>query len=771
MGRIVHAAPRGVKRHFISHLNSFSLRLPIYEAETDVVSFAPVHCFFLLLMDKKSLITITFDSAWISEKIKEGVRIVRLLEGVVHEDDRARVSKSSREYLTIETDMAHRTDLLNLLSKTLSDQAGEQDPWAHAEFSGDLVGLDVPREGDKARMQAESDKDEEEADTDGASADRAPSSGDSRRKADTSPASDADSAPAAAENRKTVAETLQQLCEDVPLRYEPSLVGYLHEVAAVVPRLQTLGAMDHFWRRHLLVSIDDGWGFTAFRNSLCALYRSLGIAPADERRECREFTISRCIGEDPEEDWRKAVDMVHSLSESAKKGSAPPLICFDVSAWQEKFSEPMVKESLRRINDSASGVVCVYRVTFMEPGVLRHVERELNDILDIRVISAPSASMEDMVAYVRQRLAKSDFILQENANRLVEGWILGEMSDGSFFGYKTLDKIASRIVYDRVLAAPPDAAPAVLRNLDEATLRALPGAPAEEEDPEVAISKLVGMVDVKKALEEIVAQLSTQRELSRKGRRVRSPSIHMVFTGAPGTGKTTMARIAAGLLKKAGLLRKGHLVEVRGRDLCGEYVGQTAPKTTAICRRAAGSVLFIDEAYSLWRGAGSSSVDYGREALDTLVAEMENHRDDFCVILAGYPDEMTTMLEGNSGLAGRIPHRILFPNYTREELGDIFLRMLDEGGFTREPGLDKAVREFFDQIPDATMKMRDFGNARLVRNLYERVWGKAAYRRGLSGDTELRLLVADLDAAAADPEFKSLFDSARGPRQLGFAPV
>lgn len=718
-------------------------------------------------MEPKSLISISFDPDWISTKIKAGIRIVRLLESAVREDDRACVSKSSRSDLTIETDSAHRIDLLDRLSKTLSTKAGEANPWAHATFSGDLAGLDVPRK--TGMTESGSDSDPSDAESDASSADQASSSAEPRRQLSSPHETNVVSPPdPAAESQKTVDETLRKLCEEVPLRYEPALTGYLHEVAAVVPRLQALGAMDHFWRRHLLVSIDDGWGFTAFRNSLCALYRALGLAPRDAHRGCKEITIRR--GEMLEDDWKKAIDMARSLAESVKKNSVPPLLCLDVTAWQEKLSDPSVKESLRKINDVASGVVCVFRVTFMEPGVLRRVERELGDVLGIRVLSAPPASMDDMVAYIREKLAQSDFFLQENANRLIEGWILGEMSDGSFFGYKTLDKIASQIVYDRVLAAPPDASPTMLRTLDESTLRTLPGVPGEEDDPESSLARLVGMDDAKKALEEIIAQLSAQRELTRKGRRVRSPSIHMVFTGAPGTGKTTMARIAAGLLKKAGLLRKGHLVEVRGRDLCGEYVGQTAPKTSAICRRASGSVLFIDEAYSLWRGAGASDRDYGREALDTLVAEMENHRDDFCVILAGYPDEMATMLEGNPGLSGRIPHRIRFPNYTREELGDIFLRMLDEGAFVREKGLEKAVRAFFARIPDATMNMRDFGNARLVRNLYERVWGKAAYRRSLSGDSDLRLLVADLDAAAEDPEFKILFD-AKAPRRLGFAPV
>ncbi len=723
--------------------------------------------------DNRKQITVSFDSGWITQKTKAGIRVIRLLESAVRNDNRIRICSTSRTGLTLETDDSHRTDLLARLAEVLSAKAGEAKPWEHAAFSGDLAGLDVPRSiASPVLFPAPDDASEavpEPPRRRPASSSSAPAKG-----AVVSNPTEKEGAPdphAPVKAAESAEEMLRDLCGTAPLRYEPALSNYLREVATVVPRLQALGAMNHFWRRHLLVSIDDGWGFTAFRNSLCALYRALGLFGENARRDCRELEIRRRPGDAPDEDWRKAIDLARGLGDAVKKGSAPPLLCLDISAWQERLAEPAIKEYLRRINDAATGFVCVFRVTFMEPGVLRRVERELDDVLGIRVVAAPPASMESMVAFVREKLARSDFVVGPDADRAIEGWILREMSDGSFFGYKTLDKIASRIVYERVLSAPPDAVPAAVRTIDDATLRALSGAPGEEDDPDAALARLVGMDGVRKTLREIVAQLSARKELARKGRRVRAPAIHMAFSGAPGTGKTTMARVVAGMLKKAGLLRKGHLVEIRGRDLCGEYVGQTAPKTSAICRRAAGSVLFIDEAYSLWRGEGASDRDYGREALDTLVAEMENHRDDFCVILAGYSDEMSVMLGGNAGLGSRIPHRIEFPNYSREELGEIFLRMLGEGDFAPERGLEKAVRAFFARIPDETMQARDFGNARLVRNLYERVWGKAAYRRSLSGEPELRLLVADLDAAAADPEFKSLFVPSGAHRPLGFSPA
>ena len=287
-----------------------------------------------------------------------------------------------------------------------------------------------------------------------------------------------------------------------------------------------------------------------------------------------------------------------------------------------------------------------------------------------------------------------------------------------------------------------------------------------EDDPAEELARMIGMREVERRLKEVIVQIKTQRALAAKGKKVERPVIHMLFTGSPGTGKTTVARIAARMMRQAGILRKGHLVEVRGRDLCGEYIGTTAPKTSAICRDAYGSVLFIDEAYSLFRNDFASARDFGREALDTLVAEMENHRDDFCVIMAGYKDEMDAMLLGNTGLKSRIPYEINFPNYTREDLEKIFFTMLD-GNFDYEENLKEAVHEFFAAMPEETFTSKEFSNARLVRNLYERTWGKAAYRQSLEGG-DLRILKSDLAGAMADSEFKKLMTRNFERRGIGF---
>lgn len=205
------------------------------------------------------------------------------------------------------------------------------------------------------------------------------------------------------------------------------------------------------------------------------------------------------------------------------------------------------------------------------------------------------------------------------------------------------------------------------------------------------------------------------------------------------------------MLKEKGVLRIGSFHECSGRDLCGRYIGETAPKTASICRDAYGSVLFIDEAYSLYRG-DSDSRDYGREAIDTLIAEMENHRDDFVVIMAGYTDEMETLMRGNLGLASRMPYSIEFPNYTGEQLYEIFVSMV-KSRFKYDAKLFDVAHEFFTKLPDAITKAKEFPNARYVRNLFERTWAKSAMRCQLGGKTEIMLTADDFTLASADKEF------------------
>lgn len=241
-------------------------------------------------------------------------------------------------------------------------------------------------------------------------------------------------------------------------------------------------------------------------------------------------------------------------------------------------------------------------------------------------------------------------------------------------------------------------------------------------DYSAELSSLVGLSQVKEDIESLRNLIKVQALRRQQGLPNTKVSYHCVFTGNPGTGKTTVARIVAGIYKELGLLSKGHLVEVDRSKLVGEYVGQTAPKTNKVIDEALDGVLFIDEAYTLVGGQN----DYGSEAIATLLKRMEDDRDRLVVILAGYTNEIKEFIDSNPGLQSRFNRYIHFEDYSAEELLDIFVRNIKKSGYNIR---GDAYVQLQINIQNATAKRdKKFGNARYVRNLFEKIVQKQANR-------------------------------------------
>lgn len=697
-----------------------------------------------------SRITVSFVPAWVSSLRANGVRVVRQLEKWVASLDGVTLKASSGYQLTVELPPDAREKFVSELATQMREVFGESEPWAHVAFGGDVSGLAVPSTLAKSSESASAPPPPERRGRDVRAA--AAGTGSKSRQLD----------PLA---------TLEAICGRVPFKHSRELTEYVRETAAVIPTLQKMGVESSLWHQHLLLAVDAGYGRSEFLASLAQLYQSFGLVKADldKKSAVRELIL---VEEKRKESvdgyrvtWEILLNVVSDFHRAnTRNGISKVVLYIDISAWQDKLDRPEVKARLRQLNSLCGSFLLVFRVPFLEGHVLRKTATALNDILNVRTIVVPPPPLSAMVEYARNQLKASGFEISEQALGAFEQLVLCEKQDDSFFGYKTMDKVVQKVIYEKALSNCRNKVEDRVVGVED--LKSSSSGHSFEEDPSAELEKLVGMSAVARRLREIIVQIQTQRRLSAKGKKVAKPSIHMVFSGNPGTGKTTVARILARMMQQAGILRKGHLVEVKGRDLCGEFVGETAPKTSAICRDAYGSVLFIDEAYSLFRNEFDSARDYGREALDTLVAEMENHRDDFCVIMAGYKDDMAAMLKGNVGLKSRIPFEIEFPNYTRDDLEKIFFTMLD-GNFDYESGLRESVREFFANISEETFSSKEFSNARLVRNLYERTWGKAAYRQSLDGG-ELRILKSDLAGAMADSEFTKLMTNNVGRRAIGF---
>ena len=262
--------------------------------------------------------------------------------------------------------------------------------------------------------------------------------------------------------------------------------------------------------------------------------------------------------------------------------------------------------------------------------------------------------------------------------------------------------------------------------------------------------ELIGLMPVKTRIRETAALLLVDRVRKKLNLSAISPTLHMSFTGNPGTGKTTVALRMAEILHRLGYVREGHLVSVTRDDLVGQYIGHTAPKTKEVIKKAMGGVLFIDEAYYLYRPENER--DYGAESIESLLQVMENNRDDLVVILAGYKDRMDTFFHSNPGMRSRIAHHIDFPDYSAEELLVISKLMLAAQNYRFSPEAEKAFAEYIT----LRMKLEHFANARSIRNALDRARMRQANRLFAGAKknlTKINLMTIEADEIYASRVF------------------
>ncbi|MCQ2284367.1 MAG: AAA family ATPase [Bacteroidales bacterium] len=237
------------------------------------------------------------------------------------------------------------------------------------------------------------------------------------------------------------------------------------------------------------------------------------------------------------------------------------------------------------------------------------------------------------------------------------------------------------------------------------------------------LDSLIGLENVKQQVHSLIKFIQVQQQREKHNLKTTPISYHCVFSGSPGTGKTTVARILAQIYKDLGVLKKGHLIETDRAGLVGEYVGQTAVKTNKVINSAVGGVLFIDEAYSLY---SESAEDYGREAIATLLKRMEDERNNLVVVMAGYTEEMKQFIDINPGLRSRFNRYIDFTDYSPDELYQIFKRYIDKEDFKLTPESELAFQKLFAEAYEK--RDRTFGNARFVRNIFEKTIERQSLR-------------------------------------------
>jgi len=283
----------------------------------------------------------------------------------------------------------------------------------------------------------------------------------------------------------------------------------------------------------------------------------------------------------------------------------------------------------------------------------------------------------------------------------------------------------------------PGAAQSAAHTVSEVLAQSQAGAVIDELDRD-----LVGLAPIKARIRDIAALLVIDKLRMNLGLSASAPSLHMSFTGNPGTGKTTVALRMAQILFRLGYVRKGHLVAVTRDDLVGQYIGHTAPKTREVLKRAMGGVLFIDEAYYLYRPENER--DYGQEAIEILLQVMENQRDDLVVILAGYKERMETFFRSNPGMSSRIAHHLDFPDYAPADLLRIAEKLLERQNYR----FAAEARTAFEEYLAHRVRQPHFANARSVRNALDRARLRQASR--LFADPERMFSAAELTTLEAD---------------------
>ncbi|GLZ12446.1 hypothetical protein Acsp04_26810 [Actinomadura sp. NBRC 104425] len=403
--------------------------------------------------------------------------------------------------------------------------------------------------------------------------------------------------------------------------------------------------------------------------------------------------------------------------------------------------------------------------------VLTGPEAELNGLLrsheDLaayfpKTVRFPDLTDDELVEVFARKAAESGFALAAGVLGKVRALVQAAPRDRGLVNARLMSHLLDRAVAMQGRRVLEDGVVDEHESLDEILLAdvpdsLMPGREAVSDDPLVQIDRLVGLAAVKQEVARLVAEARAEQVRRDAGVPIAFPTRHMVFTGNPGTAKTTIARLIAAVYAQLGLLSSGHLVEATRADLVAEYIGQTAHRVRTVVERALGGVLFIDEAYTL-AGTGGDQRDFGHEAVAELLRLMEEHRFDLVVIVAGYGSEMERFLASNPGLASRFPKRLHFPDYSVDELLAIFELMADQAGFTLGDGVLGQVRARLAAEPRGA----SFGNARVVRNLLDAAIARQAQRITAAADAKPGIKMDDAEVRMLRTE-----DLPPGPQEAG----
>lgn len=441
------------------------------------------------------------------------------------------------------------------------------------------------------------------------------------------------------------------------------------------------------------------------------------------------------------------------------------IVAINIEEWIDHLNDSRLDDVLQYVWSQKDDILFIFTMPYADDETIRKVRIRIDDVISARTLKFVPPSDKQYFVYFEKLVGQYHMKLADDVYSVFIEKLIQEKNDGKFYGFNTVKKIMNEVIYKVIVnaAQKEEALPEVITGdaiADIYGIEKTAGIPGIEQ-----LKAMVALQEVKDKVQEILSMVKLQKEMFQNGSAAVKPCYHMMFAGNPGTGKTVVARIIGRIFKEEGLLSVGNFFEASRKDLVGEFVGHTAPKTMELCRSAIGSVLFIDEAYTLAKKSDS----YSSEAIGTLIAEMENHRDNMVVIFAGYEKELEELYDMNPGLRDRIPHKIHFPNYNRDELKQIFYLQL-KNKMKFDSSFEAKVDEFFQNFPEDVMQSREFSNGRFVRNLAERILTKAALRFEMADIdfTDFCLISSDFEIAVADNDYRKMFEKTTTRNTIGY---